>query len=361
MTSEILILNKKSIVLAADSAQTIGEHVYQGIEKIFELSKAPAMAMMTYNNGEFMDIPLSTLIKDYRHNRDFSKLKNMENILNDFIIYLEENTKKFSKPEIKIEINEFKKYVIKEIKKYGLENLKNRYAEYETDEILPFLKNECYDIDFYEINGEYGIPIEILKKFFSNYLKFNGSCIVLTGFNDNEYFPSFIEFNLILNYEGNLIFEVFNKETNIDVGAIIPFAQKEVIETFLNGIDETVENTIIDYWYDTIEFCFNEFIKEIKKDNPQIKIDKINLNQIINENLADQLILTLNDAKNDIEEPIFESVRYLSDDELVKIAKILIKITSIKIKLLKQLETVDEEISIAIITKSNGLEWQNGK
>ena len=67
MTAEIAILNKATVVLAADSAMTLGgiEKVYRG-DKLFPLSRSEPVGVMIYGNAEFMGVPWETLVKIYR-------------------------------------------------------------------------------------------------------------------------------------------------------------------------------------------------------------------------------------------------------------------------------------------------------
>lgn len=71
MTSEILIMNKNAIVMAADSAVTVeGSKTYNGVNKLFMLSNDPPMGIMIFGAAYFESIPMETLIKEYRKKTD---------------------------------------------------------------------------------------------------------------------------------------------------------------------------------------------------------------------------------------------------------------------------------------------------
>jgi hypothetical protein len=67
MTAEIAVMNKSAVALAADSAVTIGTHphikVYNGINKLFALSKLSPVGVMVYGQAEFMGVPWEPKIK----------------------------------------------------------------------------------------------------------------------------------------------------------------------------------------------------------------------------------------------------------------------------------------------------------
>jgi hypothetical protein len=73
MTAEIAIVNRSALALAADSAVTIriGARVkiYDSAEKILELSRTQPLALMLYNNVEFVGVPLDILVRKFRNER----------------------------------------------------------------------------------------------------------------------------------------------------------------------------------------------------------------------------------------------------------------------------------------------------
>ena len=70
MTAEIAILNRTAVALAADSIVTLsgtsGSKTYDSAEKIFELSRIRPIGLMVYNNAELVRIPLEILAREFR-------------------------------------------------------------------------------------------------------------------------------------------------------------------------------------------------------------------------------------------------------------------------------------------------------
>ena len=55
MTAEIAILNRHAVVLAADSAVTIGRHrAWKTANKLFSLSPANDIGITIYGSGDFL-------------------------------------------------------------------------------------------------------------------------------------------------------------------------------------------------------------------------------------------------------------------------------------------------------------------
>jgi hypothetical protein len=65
MTAEVAVINRSAVALAADSAVTLSGRdprsqvakVFQNENKLFELSKTHAIALMIYNATSFFDVP----------------------------------------------------------------------------------------------------------------------------------------------------------------------------------------------------------------------------------------------------------------------------------------------------------------
>jgi ATP-dependent protease HslVU (ClpYQ) peptidase subunit len=103
MTAEIGIMNKTAIVLAGDSAVTIGDgkKVYNTANKIFQLCSRGTVGIMVYNNANWMGIPLETIIKSYSNEFGNSTLPNLEDYKKSFIDFLKSKFYKYVTPKAK--------------------------------------------------------------------------------------------------------------------------------------------------------------------------------------------------------------------------------------------------------------------
>lgn len=70
MTSEVAVMNRLAVALAADSAATvtgtIEQKIWNSANKLFALSKHHPVGMMVFNQSSLLGAPWETIIKVYR-------------------------------------------------------------------------------------------------------------------------------------------------------------------------------------------------------------------------------------------------------------------------------------------------------
>jgi len=67
MTCKVAVMNKRGVVLAADSAVALGtgKKIYHTAEKLFSLAPAIPVAIMTFGAADMMNVPWETIVKIY--------------------------------------------------------------------------------------------------------------------------------------------------------------------------------------------------------------------------------------------------------------------------------------------------------
>ena len=91
LTAEVAILNREAVVIAADSAVTLGSpvgKVYNSANKLFALSRVEPVAVMVYGGGSFEGIPWETVVKEHRRQLSLRPLETIEDYAEEFIKYL---------------------------------------------------------------------------------------------------------------------------------------------------------------------------------------------------------------------------------------------------------------------------------
>lgn len=180
-------------------------------------------------------------------------------------------------------------------------------------------------------------------------------------------FPSFTSFNLICNYNNEIIYNDLSGEINFSGSGIIPFAQSDVITTFLSGIDGDFESVLIHYFTNFIDMYLTELHDAIDSNKKINGKDLTNIKKEINElkktndNRVEEFRKTINEMKQNIYSPVLNSVEALPKDELANMSESLIHITSLKRKVSSDLETVGGAIDVAIISKGDGFIWKKRK
>jgi len=185
--------------------------------------------------------------------------------------------------------------------------------------------------------------------------------IVIPGFGLNRMFPAFIEYRVDGCFWGKLkCSEVSRGEITNDNSAIIKtFAQKDVAETFLWGIDPNLRERII---HEFRRFVENRSGKEStqRADGLPVTSDDV---ENTKKQTTDSFIEWLDHATYwAFVDPVIQSVNFLSKKELSQMAESLINLTSLRRRVsLNAVESVGGPVDVAIISKGDGLIWINRK
>lgn len=404
MTAEIGLLNKTSVILAADSAATISAHrkVFNTANKLFPLSNYEPVGIMIYNNSNWMGIPFEIIIKSYTKKLDDKSFQSLVEYRDDFIKFLKDNFKKFINDEQIHEIIEFRLYdILGKFTEYCNELFEEKVTELDKnketydrnklleetffeiidevsqikDDILPEFKDykfEEFKLDFKKnidkiLPGFY-TSVKVSKKAkytqriykslyhelvckFSEEEDFSG--IVIAGYGTDEIFPTICEIKIGEILSNKLRYELTDAESiNNDHSAFVcPFAQRDMVDTFFHGINPQILSHLK-------EILVQEFEKSIKIINK--KHSKINKEELRKEfkRIYQTTFKNIEDFSTEkYINPIVNSISYLRKEDLIEFAESLINITSIKRKTNSELQSVGGPIDIAVITKHEGFIW----
>ncbi len=410
MTAEVAIMNKEAVALAADSAATFGDRqgrkIFSSASKVYALSKYHPVGIMIYENAYFMGVPWETVIKSYRTylgSREFNKLKDYandfikflakkgglipDNIRTDFIhttiyIYFLD-----IKEEINSEINkelDKKKLGLDDVKKIVDVAIKKYYKLWNEVEVLPtvsknliteFKKKHTSNIRKIKKNVFEKLPISpfghkilnelavfLFIKTPENISHSGMSGIVFAGFGKEELFPSVESYSIEGLTNDFLKYKYLENNSNsiqFDMGAaIMPFAQREMVHTFMEGIDPSLEREINNF----LVTFFNRF-PEIIVDSigPKKKEMKEALKTKLNKISADTLKMyeqrMQKYRRENFWSPIIQVTANMTKIELALMAEALVNLTSFKRRVTMEAETVGGPIDVAVISKGDGFVW----
>ncbi|HPS31330.1 MAG TPA: hypothetical protein PLZ43_13810 [bacterium] len=395
MTAEIAILNSFGVALAADSAVTIntgnGERkIYNTANKVFMLSKFHPVGIMIYSNAKIMGIDWELVIKLYREQLGKKEFTQLKDYADDFFNYIEANEVLFSKEQEKFYlsfvitthliairskiIEKFKEVVPVEsadVPKVVEEIISDHMKSWEEKKDLPN-KKMTYD-DFklalktYKIDLEMFIKKELEKLPISlsakgkiketiylsikknSFLK-SYSGIVFAGYGKENIFPAIEAYSIEGMFNRQLKY-ASDKSVKVDVNhnaAIIPFAQFEMVGSFMEGIDPYYQNFI----EKQIHTAMQKLESLIEKADDKLKIPEI----------EKEFFETLKEyRKKGCINPIISIVGSLPKDELAAMAESLVNLTSFKRKVSAESETVGGPIDVALISKCDGFIWVKRK
>lgn len=419
MTTEVAILNKEAIALAADSAVTInmenGTKIYNSANKLFALSKSHPVGIMVYGNSLLSGIPWESLIKVYRSKLNNSCFPSLKNYCQDFIEFLHNNIDFFPEKDrtkaigftvyekfeeirkvIRGEVGKlFKSYSpnkkvpkaeVNEIIHTVIENFFNDLNDLEY--IPEFLKDQDFlkEIEnkykklFQEILSEVFEDLSINKKDKNKLMKIAlfsliktnfsslSSGIVIAGFGEEEFLPSLYCYRIDCFIEEKIkyIEEEGKSCTTEELPAIIPFAQRDMILTFVEGIDPQLEQVSIFVLHQILNSFFDDIINGITKNTTlknefDIKTQKEKFNMIQQDLIhkyRDKMLEFQRDAHVD---PILTTVSILPKEELGAMAEALVNLTSLKRRVTTDVETVGGPTDVALISKGDGFIWLKRK
>jgi hypothetical protein len=237
--------------------------------------------------------------------------------------------------------------------KYG--KIINKAIE-EIFEKLPISKNHSNQLK--------KIASNLFSKFPEKFQKENISGVVIAGFGEKNTFPSLKSFYIegIANNKLKYI-HIKDKSAEIDFtvsACIIPFAQSEMVATFMEGIDPYLQVTIESYLSKIFD-KYPEIIAEnvAKNDNNEKKRHLLQkkLKEVSNKIFADYQNDVQSYRRKNYVDPVTRVVSMLPKDELAAMAESLVNLTSFKRKVTMESETVGGPIDVAVISKGDGFIW----
>lgn len=396
MTAEIGILNTTGVALAADSAVTVGSSkVFNTADKLFSLSKHHPVGVMFYGNASFMGVPWETVIKIYRKRLGALTFPTLEEYCDDFFEFLKEDSrfydKEYERKLIATKFNQFFEELLDNINDTIPEIWKvdpteeqilqiifgesSYFAGYLTDMDTVEGFNDDYFEYFYDNYGDtvekiitskvnLDVDEEIIYLFIiiaaclviKEEFYLNDTGVVIAGFGDDEIFPVLksytVEgiFNGVLKYkEGHDVHINANKSATI-----VPFAQQEMVHSFLTGIDPYLKRQVVGL----IEKITLIYPKVVEKNASSWDEEQNELLKNFGEEIFEQFTSRIDELINDeFSSPILNTVATFPKEELAAMAEALVNLTSIKRKVSFQTETVGGPIDVAVISKGDGFIW----
>lgn len=421
MTAVVAIMNKTGLALAADSAVTVtngvggysSSKIYNTANKLFMLSKYHPIGIMVYSSAEFMQVPWELIIKLYRKHIGDKSFETVSDYRDDFLSFMV-NSSHFSfiekesiyLPSIISSILSFvtsivnenlsrdteamkeldfleeealterrAKLVIEEIERIKdnffsnpekIENFEDYEfqdfcIEYQQDVFEAF--ENCVSESFVNLEAFPELKEELLQLLFEYLTRKNfivrSTGIVFAGFGNSEIYPSLCSIDIDCVLDGKLRY-ADNQVTQIceeNRGAIIPFAQKDVMHMFIEGIDPNIEQVFEDAFVKVMK-RYNLMLANAVEDN-KTKEDILNIDIDILKDIFRQDII---DAKKRWQIiPTINTVEILSKEDLAEMAESLIYLTFLKKRTSSNEENVGGPIDVAIISKGDGFIWKNRK
>ena len=372
--------------------------IYPG-NKLFALSRHEPVGIMFYNAAEFMGVPWETLIKKYRDTPEKEAKATVVEYLSDFIVFIsredictEEQERQNSLrivrdnfsmirdaalDDLRTTVSERRRLSVRDegnaIRKAASERLSmmkgrgdspsmaainpNRIARAHRNEIEENIEQVFGDLNVFR--SDRALLHEVFKVAIkSSELSRGNSGIVVAGFGENEMFPTLAEVATdgviggLLKYSQLRFYDIGRSGTR---SAIVPFAQSEMVQRFMEGIDPELLNYL---GFSTEELLF-QFGREILVIHGLASDDRLEkLRDVARKQVEDHFEQDVKEFRSRyFVDSIVEAVAHLPKEELAGMAEALVNLTSLKRRVSLDQETVGGPVDIAVISKGDGFVW----
>lgn len=411
MTSEVVVMNRMGIALAADSVVTASAgSVYKhhdSVVKLFMLSEYHPVGIMVYNNASLLGVPWETIIKLFRKNLGNKNFDDLEGFGREIISYLnnsqslfpENVQEKYFLNDFGIEchkINEdahelFDSVPLSDLSEEGAreqmraviirEAIEKRVAMWEAQDDANEFSNELardfaskmsgeihrvimeiisWPIDANDIQLLYHLGQLLILKDFPIFETYTG--LVIGGFGQNEHFPVVQHITISGMYGGILKVSgpVSRKISDDSPSYIESFADTQTVDGFLYGVNESVLEEIKRAGI-IIREAPLEVLEAIEDITDERKTELIDIVKPASKQEADEFYDRIKLSRLKRFDGILGVVETLPLKELAKVASTLVSLSSFEKQLSLETETVGEPIDVAVISKGDGFIWIDRK
>lgn len=412
MTSEVVVMNRLAVALAADSAATVtvgsNSKVYNSADKLFMLSKQHPVGVMVYNNASLLGIPWETILKVFRRGLGSTELSCVEDYAKALLSHLDKNASLFPEADqshgyleqMRLLYQQLRDKAMKQLDHAAIEAFINgdmEAAKRDVTETAKAVVSEevqrwqekddvaCYDSALgqrmadrhsgelnrliIEIFGNLSADPEVARTLRvlaalvvsknENQPEFL-SGIVFAGFGANEYLPAMRSYELGGVYEGKLKYRLVDDERiGANTPAVIrPFAQSEMLETFLKGMGETFRRRLVEVHVPFAYDLSQSVVDAISDLTPQQRSHwKAEVARVAT-SAAKEFIRKLDrHCVDQYYEPALQAVANLPKSELAHVAASLVNLNSFQKRVSMSPETVGGPVDVAVISKGDGFVW----
>lgn len=394
MTAEVAVLSKSGVAIAADSAVTTGirgrEKIFTTANKIFTLSKFEPVGIMINGHVEHFGCPWEVLIKDFRRRLAGNGFDTLHEYVDAFVNH-------FKNPKFLNEKGQTASVVVNAFSTFGeLENrlrqdgLKWRAADIKLalDGMLADATKRKQIPGFENVlerqfNAQYGSVIDqvatdsdwtdrplpascrtlfrrvVLTALTHQMSSQYSTGLIFTGYGREELFPRLFEITVDGGFlNGVRYYDVTEHDVEKDGPDIIPFAQDDIVNSFLNGIDDRFGLFHTAVFSHTMELVVEEALKEHSQLNAdERKVAMRLIQDKVNESVETIREETSSFAQDQFREPVMDVLRTAPKETLAEVAESLVSITSLRQRVSGELETVSGPVDVALISRGEGFIW----
>lgn len=399
MTSEIVLMNRRAVALAADSATTSQywsgskweTRYFKGANKIFNLIDDHPVGLMTFDSANVQGAPWEVVIKAFRDDAGTHPKDNLSEYASSICDFMANNSHLFpidyQKKQFVNTAHEAAMIVmitILDSEKFPKDGKKAERVAYakrqivrhakslkqgsfigsaDADSIRELIPQHISDVSdavseeqTYEANKDI-FPLQELAEigiwgvFNKDMPNLDKTGLVITGFGDKEYFPETLQYTCY----GPILGKVYNdtgKSYRVDqknVSEIVPLAQDEMITTFAYGLGAKARDQI------EIELirALDTFEEGLRSEH-NLTDGTDDLRENVRKQFSDAIIAYM--YRSHVRQ-LRLAIGMLPINELAELAETLILIESLKERVSGASESVGGPIDVAAISKGDGFIW----
>ena len=407
MTAEIAILNSQAVALAADSAVTLSDgtsrapKIYNTVNKLFTLSKHEPVGVMIYGSAELGSLPVETAVKVFRDQLGQDAFESLQEYANHFLEFLGTSALLFPqrrqdsfvrlgslrflsrvkqdldcrvKARIKVD-GEISESALKdeltalfEQHRQAVEGEKLLSSADPTDvqsvsaahsEVIDGVTNQVFEQA--PVSDDQRVLLrELASRTLLNIRPVVSDCgMVFAGFGTHDVCPMLVEYNVRGVVAGKPHHHFIKSIDGRERHGIYPFAQTEMVSTFIEGISPTVKAIIYKSMHRISDELPNAIVGTDDGAMPSEQRDNIRdglkgILQSAERQMRDTLEAYI---KSEQITPMLNTVASLPKHELAEMAETLVNLTSFRKRVSPDAETVGGPVDVAIISRGDGFIW----
>lgn len=409
MTTEIAVINRLGIALAADSAVTIpgygGDKVFDTGDKLFELSEIHPVALMVNGSMDFLGVPWELIVKEFRckgpTDAPSLSVKDWMFRLLEFVgghqAVKPDDVRRWQEQLIQDELDDLAAIVRERLEETAASDgggalhtvlldlyrvtLLERYdalgrspdleslAGVEEDTLvgplrsligereqpLPFDQDEELPIVFARL---------VARRELKDLERLTTTGLIVCGFGGKDLFPSLYAVEIDGYVAGKLRYRNSHDVTidrGGDTGNAISFAQTDVVERLLKGTDSRFIDRAREFIKQNVAGSLSTGfdrtkLKISRADGSEVSTAEMGglLGEMIAANFETQFVTKIT---QEFERKFKDTIALMPKQDLIELAEALVSITAIERKASDDAGTVGGPIDVALITRAEGFVW----
>lgn len=393
MTAQIAIMNRVGVALAADSAVSVrpanygDRKIFTSSDKLFLLSNAEPIGVMINGRGEYLGMPVETLIKGFRDSPESAPCDTVFEYAQRFFEFLSREVGGSAEGALEFASNialSRLQHIVDQFEEMS-ESKRVRGEAVGLDDLLAFchgkieaglltargrpeidgvgpgsLPNGIEEVVAYAIEqlvGEGGKAIapplaELVRLLMTRQIASGASAsFVFAGFGTKQRFPAIVA----AQCDGPLVDGHKIRFTDRDCvsdatpALIKPFAQSEMVNRLIDGVDASYSEFLTGMFDKALERYADHAISKVSKRKPSQSVR--NELAALRERFVSEILSGADKFRvSTYRSALIESVQFMPKSDLAGIAKSLVNLQSIN-------ETVGGPIDVALISKHDGFVW----